>query len=55
MHMAAVNSGATDTPVRAFGTFTRDLHDLADWFRSCGVTSVAMKSTGVMDSRLQNP
>ena len=47
MHMAAVNPDRTDMPVRAFGTFTRDLHDLADWFRSCGVTSVAMESTGV--------
>lgn len=47
MHMAAVNPDSTDTPVRAFGTFTRDLHDLADWFRTCGVTSVAMESTGV--------
>ncbi len=47
MHMAAVNPDACDTPVRAFGTFTEDLHDLADWFRSCGVTSVAMDSTGV--------
>ncbi len=32
MHMAAVDPTCTDTPVRAFGTFTRDLHDLADWF-----------------------
>jgi transposase InsO family protein len=40
MHMAAVNPDACDTSVRAFGTFTQDLHDLADWFRSCGVTSV---------------
>ncbi len=47
MHMAAVNPDACDTPVRAFGTFTQDLHDLADWFRSCGVTSVAMESTEV--------
>lgn len=47
MHMAAVNPNACDTPVRAFGTFTHDLHDLADWFKSCGVTSVAMESTGV--------
>jgi hypothetical protein len=31
MHMAAVNPACTDTPVRSFGTFTRDLHDLADW------------------------
>jgi len=29
MHMAAVNPESTDMPVRAFGTFTRDLHDLA--------------------------
>ena len=47
MHMAAVNPACTDMPVRAFGTFTQDLHDLADWFKACGVTSVAMESTGV--------
>ena len=47
MHMAAVNPDTDTMPVRAFGTFTQDLHDLAAWFRSCGVTSVAMESTGV--------
>ena len=47
MHMAAVNPACTDEPVRTFGTFTRDLHSLADWFKTCGVTSVAMESTGV--------
>jgi len=47
MHMAAVNPTCTDVPVRAFGTFTQDLHDLADWFKACCVTSVAMESTGV--------
>ena len=47
MHMAAVNPAACETPVKAFGTFTQDLHDLADWFKACGVTSVAMESTGV--------
>lgn len=46
-HMAAVNPDVTDTPVRAFGTFTHDLHALANWFKSHGVTSVAMESTGV--------
>ena len=46
-HMAAVNPDTCETPVRAFGTFTQDLHDLATWFRSCGVTSVAMESTSV--------
>jgi len=47
MHMAAVNPACTDVPVRTFGTFTQDLHRLADWFKTCGVTSVAMESTGV--------
>ncbi|MET4115906.1 transposase [Bradyrhizobium sp. JR1.5] len=47
MHMAAVNPASVDIPVRTFGTFTSDLHDLADWFKACGVTSVAMESTGV--------
>jgi len=47
MHMAAVNPDADDRPVRVFGTFTGDLHDMARWFKTCGVTSVAMESTGV--------
>ena len=33
--------------VRVFGTFTPDLHALADWLVACGVTTVAMESTGV--------
>jgi transposase len=45
MHMAAVNPACADMPVRAFGTFTQDLHELADWFKACGVTSVAMELT----------
>ena len=32
---------------RQFGTTTRDLLALADWLRGCGVTHVAMESTGV--------
>jgi transposase len=37
-----------DTPsVRCFGTFTSDLHALAVWLAGCGVTTVAMESTGV--------
>ena len=34
-------------PVQVFGTFTEDLHRLADWLIRCGVTTVAMESTGV--------
>jgi len=34
-------------PIRRFGTFTEDLHALADWLRQCRVTAVAMEATGV--------
>lgn len=33
--------------VREFGAFTADLYALADWLATCGVTTVAMESTGV--------
>jgi len=33
--------------IREFGTFTRELLELADWLRTCGVTHVALESTGV--------
>ena len=47
MHMAAVGPDCDPEPVRSFGTFTGDLHRLADWFASCGVKTVVMESTGV--------
>jgi len=50
MHLAAVNPGADEQPIRAFGTFTGDLHAMADWLKACGVTSVAMESIGVIGS-----
>jgi transposase len=34
-------------PVRSFGTFTRDLCEVADWLQRCRVQTVAMESTGV--------
>jgi transposase len=34
-------------PVRSCGTFTSDLNEMAEWLVSCGVTTVAMESTGV--------
>src|SRR6516165_5265643 len=33
--------------VRSFGTCTADLIALADWLSRCGVTTVAMESTGI--------
>ena len=47
IHMAAVRPDRTTEPVRSFGTFTTDLHRLADWFAECGVETVAMESTSV--------
>ena len=43
----AVPSDAAPQPVRTFGTFTPDLHTLADWLEGCRVRSVALESTGV--------
>jgi transposase len=46
-HFVAVPEGTDEQPVREFCTFTGDLERLAEWLISCGVTTVAMESTGV--------
>jgi transposase len=46
-HWACVPAEASKNNVRQFGTFTADLEAMAEWFRECGVTSVAMEATGV--------
>ena len=46
-HMVAVPEGRDEVSVREFGTFTADLEALAAWLKKCGITSVAMESTGV--------
>ena len=46
-HFVAVPPGRSDTPVREFGCFTEDLHAMASWLLTCGVTIVALESTGV--------
>ena len=43
----AVPPGRDDNPVRVFATFTEDLERLTDWLEQCGVTTVALESTGV--------
>jgi len=55
---AGVDIGATEIyvavppdrdsqPVRRFSTFTQDLMAASDWLERCGITTVAMESTGV--------
>ena len=46
-HMVAVPAGRDEVTVREFGAFTVDLQALADWLAQCGVTTIAMESTGV--------
>lgn len=46
-HYVAVRPDRDPNPVRRFDCFTADLHRLADWLEHCGVTTVAMQSTGV--------
>jgi transposase len=46
-HYVAVRPDRDPDSVRRFDCFTADLHRLADWLVDCGVTTVAMQSTGV--------
>jgi transposase len=46
-HWVSVPEDRDEQPVRMFGTFTRELHAIADWLKECGVTTVAMESTSV--------
>jgi transposase len=56
MHMACVPTGSAPPVagdgglpdnVRRFGANSCDLHAIAEWLQACGVTTVAMESTGV--------
>ena len=46
-HFAAVSEGRSEQPVREFQAYTADLYRMADWLLECGVSTVAMESTGV--------
>ena len=45
-HFVAVPEGRDPVSVKQFGVFTADLEEMAEWLYQCGVTSVAMESTG---------
>lgn len=46
-HVVSVPEDRSEDAVRTFGTFTKDLHALADWLAACGITTVAIEATGV--------
>jgi len=45
--VVAVPPERDEQSVRAFATFTPDLHALVDWLLACGIDTVVMESTGV--------
>ncbi len=47
IHYAAVPEGRAEVSVRSFGAYTAQLDALVQWFKDCGITTVAMESTGV--------
>jgi transposase len=46
-HYAAVPPDRDPMPVRSFACFTEDLQRLVAWLKQCGITTVALQSTGV--------
>ena len=46
-HYVAVPVGQDPQPVRKFGSFTADLHRMAQWLKACGIQTVVMQATGV--------
>src|SRR5919201_847437 len=46
-HYVAVPPSDDPQPARGFGAYTVDLEGLADWLAACGITTVALESTGV--------
>lgn len=46
-HAVAVPGDRDANPVRRFGAFTADLHELVQWLKDCHIQTVAMESTGV--------
>ena len=46
-HVVSVPEDRAAESVRTFGTFTKDLHALADWLVACGIETVAVEATGV--------
>jgi transposase len=47
MHMVCVPADRDANPVRQFGAYTADLHEIAAWLKKCRVKTVALESTGV--------
>ena len=47
IHYVAVPDDRSESSVRSFGSFTSDIHEMAQWLKSCSIDTVAMESTGI--------
>src|SRR3954451_12606948 len=47
VHYVAVPEGRAEPSVRSVGAYTAQVDELVQWLQSCGITTVAMESTGV--------
>lgn len=47
VHYVSVPSSRDEIPVRHFGSYTEDLHNIAEWLKECKIDTVAMESTGI--------
>ena len=43
----AVPADRDEEPVKFFGSFTCDLHQIAQWLQACAIKTVALESTGI--------
>lgn len=46
-HWVAVPEGRDTEQIKRFSAFTCDLHQIARWLKQCGITTIAMESTGI--------
>ena len=54
-HYVAVPSTRDEQPVRRFGCTTAELKAMAAWLKQCGISTVALQSTGgVLDRSLRH-
>lgn len=47
VHYVSVPVDRDELPVRHFGSFTENLHEIARWLKQCKIDTVAMESTGI--------
>ena len=45
-HYVAVPPDRSEQAVRSFGSYTSALHEMARWLKECGITTIALESTG---------